>query len=377
MKTISRIYFDNAATTRVAPEVLAAMLPYMDNMYGNASSMYEEGRMARVAVETSRRTVAKLLGCNPNEIVFTSGGTESNNMALRCGIHRITQIITSRLEHPSVLNTSRALAQTGRISQLSYVRTDRDGAIDLDDLEKLLRDSGHRTLVSLMHANNETGRLTNIKAVGELCRKYLAYFHSDCVQTIGHLPINLSDLPVDMASASAHKFHGPKGTGILFIREGEKMAPMITGGGHERGLRAGTENVAGIVGFAKALEIAMNEFEEEMPRILQIKRMLAEKLSAMSCRFNGGDPAEGSYTILNAGFPKETCTSSLLLDLDQAGFSVSSGSACSAGKGSHVMEELNAEETVNIRFSFSKYNSPAEVALLIPALEKAVFCYSQ
>ncbi len=370
---MNRIYLDNAATTKISPHVLNSMLPWLGHQFGNPSSLYEEGRAARLAVESSRKTVAHYLGVKPAEIIFTSCGTESNNMALRSAIRslRITHVITARTEHPAVLNTVRDMAQRGEVV-LSYVALLPDGSADLHDLHRLLMDKQGKCLVTLMHANNETGMMLDLKMTGQVCEEHGAYFHSDCVQTIGHLPLDLSKLPVDMASASAHKFHGPKGSGILYVREKVGLRPFITGGGQERGMRAGTENVANIVGFASALEEAMENLATDAHHIMRLKQALKFTLSDLGCSFNGSTGEDSLFTVINAAFPRTEQTQNLLFDLDQAGISVSGGSACSAGKGSHVMEAIGATDTVNIRFSFSRYTTLNDIEQVAAALQRLI-----
>lgn len=368
---MERIYFDNAATTCLAPEVLDAMMPFYTGYYGNPSSIHEEGRRARLAIETARKDVASLLGAKPGEIFFTSGGTESNNLAIRATVRdmHINHIITSRTEHHSVLNTVRDLHTRGQVS-LSYVGLKNDGSIDLLDLDKLLEKGHGRMLVTLMHANNETGSMIDLELTGEMCRRYKAVFHSDTVQTIGHFDFDLADSKVDMLSASGHKFHGPKGTGILYIREGLEIKSITTGGGQERGVRAGTENVAGIAGFAKALDLAIGGMVTDRMHITLLKERLQAVLLKYGVHVNGSVYTDNLYTILNAAFPNNEQTESLLMELDMAGIAASGGSACSAGKGgSHVMEAIGASHNNNIRFSFSRYNTIKEVMALEAVLK--------
>src|SRR3982751_6600985 len=274
-----RIYFDNAATTALDKEVLEAMLPYLTDHFGNPSSIYSYGRETRLAIENARKSVAKILGVRPGSIFFTSGGTESNNTSISASIRDLgcTHIITSRIEHHAVLHTVEHYGEDKNVS-VSFVDLKEDGHVDLENLEKQLDDytsAGRKCLVSLMHANNEIGVLLPIKKVGELCQKHQAVFHSDCVQTVGHYPINLSEIPVHFISAASHKFHGPKGVGVLYVSDEVNIKPFIFGGGQERNMRAGTENVYGIVGFAKALEIAMRDFEKVSAYIDDLKHYMA------------------------------------------------------------------------------------------------------
>ena len=275
---MNRIYFDNAATTPLDPEVLEAMLPYMTTHFGNPSSIYSYGRETRLAIETARKTVAKLLNANPGEIFFTSGGTESNNTAILSAIRDLDckHIITSPIEHHAVLHTVQHY-DCDEVSS-SYVKLLPNGHVDLADLEEQLKKSKVRPLVTLMHANNEIGNLLDIDAVGNLCKKYNAIFHSDCVQTVGHYPLDLRKTPIHFITAAGHKFHGPKGVGILYINDNVKIKPFIYGGGQERNMRAGTENLYGIVGFAKALELAMANYEKDRSYIESVKSYMIEQL---------------------------------------------------------------------------------------------------
>lgn len=375
---MKNLYFDNAATTQMDPQVLEAMLPYLSGNYGNPSSMHAPGRIARIAVEASRKKIASIMGCQPQCIIFTSGGTESANTALRCAITgmRLSHVITSRTEHACVLQTARNLHFNGKAS-LSYVAINGQGVAQLTDLDELLEKTHGRSLVALMHANNETGAPLNMALAGEISRRHKAIFFSDCVQTVGHYPHDLSRMPVDMISASAHKFHGPKGIGFLYVREGLPLQAMITGGSHERGMRAGTENVASIVGMATALEIATQNYTQDSKHIRQLKLALSEKLAGLGATINGVDDDGALYSVLSARFAKNESTENLLLELDMAGVAVSGGSACSAGKGgSHVMEAIGASDFINIRFSFSKYNTMQEIVKLGALLEELLILAS-
>jgi cysteine desulfurase len=376
--TDTRIYFDNAATTPLAPEVLDAMLPYMSTHFGNPSSIYSYGRETRLAVENARKTVAKILHAKPGEIFFTSGGTESNNTAISASIRDLgcTHIITSPIEHHAVLHTVEFYNMQNVVS-LSYVQLKEDGHVDYDNLEAQLQQKskeGVKCLVTLMHANNEIGTLLSIKKVGELCLKHGAIFHSDCVQTVGHYPIDLSNLHVHFISASGHKFHGPKGTGILYVNENITIKPFIHGGGQERNMRAGTENVYGIVGFAKALEIATANYEKDSAYIKDLKSYMAQQLKANFSDISiNGDETGGLYTVLSVCFPKTDKGEFLLMNLDINNICVSGGSACSSGAdiGSHVMRALHkTDHWITIRFSFSKYNTKEEVDRVVGKLKE-------
>ncbi len=373
----TRIYFDNAATTALSPEVLEAMLPYMKEHFGNPSSIYSYGRETRLAVENARKSVAKILGVKPGTIFFTSGGTESNNTAILTSIRDLgcDHIITSPIEHHAVLHTVEHYGHTANVT-VSYVTLKEDGHVDLENLELQLAEKseeGHKCLVSLMHANNEIGVLLPIKKVGELCKKFNAIFHSDCVQTVGHYPINLSQIHVHFISASSHKFHGPKGVGILYVNEEVNIKPFIFGGGQERNMRAGTENVYGIVGFAKALEIAIDDYEKESAYIRGLKLYMADQLKKTipGVSFNCG--ADALYTVLSVCFPKNERSEFLLMNLDINNICASGGSACSSGAdaGSHVMKALKKEDNyTTVRFSFSKYNTKEEVDRVIEKLKE-------
>jgi cysteine desulfurase len=376
---MQRIYFDNAATTSLDPEVLEAMMPYMTEKFGNPSSIYSYGRETKMAIEAARKSVAKILNCAPGEVFFTSGGTESSNTAINAAIRDLgcKNIITSPIEHHATLHTTECMHKMGLVN-LDVVKLTANGHVDLEHLESLLAANEGKTLVTLMHANNEIGNLLNVKAVGELCKKYDAIFHSDMVQTIGHYPINLKELYVHFVSAAGHKFHGPKGVGILYVNENIKINPMINGGSQERNMRAGTENLYGIVGFAKALEIATQRYENDSNYIKGLKSYMAEKLKSTfpQATFNGD--VEGSlYTVLNVAFPKTDKSDMLLFNLDMAGICVSGGSACSSGASSvsHVIKALyngQSQNMIPIRFSFSRHNTKEEVDNVVAKLQELI-----
>jgi cysteine desulfurase len=374
-----RIYFDNAATTALDKEVLEAMLPYMTDHFGNPSSIYSYGRETRLAVENARKSVAKILGVKPGAIFFTSGGTESNNTAIAASIRDLgcTHIITSPIEHHAVLHTVEHYGHGNNVST-SFVALKEDGHVDLESLEEQLNQfttAGKKCMVTLMHANNEIGVLLPIKKVGEICQKYAAIFHSDCVQTVGHYPINLGELYVHFISAASHKFHGPKGVGILYVNENVNIKPFIFGGGQERNMRAGTENVYGIVGFAKALEIAMRDYERTSSYINDIKQYMIEQLKKNFGDVNFNSAAHSLYTVLSVCFPKTEKSEFLLMNLDINNICASGGSACSSGAdaGSHVMKALNkADNYVTIRFSFSKHNTREEVDAVVEKLKELI-----
>jgi cysteine desulfurase len=369
------IYLDNAATTRLDDEVIEAMLPYMREHFGNPSSIHSYGRVTRAAIEKSRKAIASLMNVAPAEIFFTSGGTEANNMALTRTIADlgITHAITSPTEHHAVLHTLEALAHQGKI-KLSIVKVDEKGINDLEHLEELLQNNP-RSLVSLMHANNEIGTRIPLKQVAELVKKYNGIFHTDTVQTMGHFNLDLQDVPVDFLSCAAHKFHGPKGVGFIFIRSGTGISPFIYGGAQERNMRGGTENLYGIIGLAKALEVAYRDLEDHETHIRGLKNYMINRLNEVipGVTYNGDVSDDSLYTVLNVSFPPSSVGEMLLFSLDINGIAVSGGSACSSGSdvGSHVLKALNADpKRANVRFSFSKYNTLEEINFTISKLQE-------
>ncbi|MFT3902229.1 MAG: cysteine desulfurase family protein [Niabella sp.] len=375
---MQRIYLDNAATTALDKEVLDAMLPYMITHFGNPSSVYSYGRETRLAVENARKSVAKLLNAHPGEIFFTSGGTESDNTAIVSAIRDLgcTHVISSTIEHHAILHTIEHYSCGDNVTH-SFVKLLPNGHIDLKDLEEQLSNTSKKCLVSLMHANNEIGNLLSINAVSQLCRKHGAIFQSDCVQTVGHYPIDLGRIDVDFISASGHKFHGPKGVGILYVNSKLQIKPFIYGGGQERNMRAGTENVYGIVGFAKALEIAMANFEQESQYIQSLKTYMIEQLEQHipSVTFNGDYKGSSLYTVLSASFPKTEKSEMLLFNLDINNICVSGGSACSSGanQGSHVIKAISDNpDVVTVRFSFSKHNTKEEIDTVVAKLKEII-----
>jgi cysteine desulfurase len=362
-----RVYLDNAATTPIAKEVVEAMLPVLENGFGNPSSTHFFGRQTKALIETSRRTVAKLLNCQASEIIFTSGGTEADNMALFSSVQLmgVKHIITTAIEHHAVGHTAEAIEKAG-LAKVSYVKIDEKGHVDLADLERLLQ-TGEKTLVSLMHANNEIATLIPIKKISEICRKHNALFHSDTVQTMGHYAFDLADLDIDFITCAAHKFHGPKGIGFLYVNKNVKVEALIHGGAQERGFRGGTENVYGIVGLAKAMELAYEDVAAHQAHVQALKTYMIDQLRTAfdTISFHGEtDPEHSLYTVLNVCFPKTDKAGMLLFTLDLKGVAVSGGSACSSGaaKGSHVLEGINADMTrPNARFSFSRYTTKEEI----------------
>ena len=375
---MNRIYLDNAATTSMDKAVVSLMTEMMENQYGNPSSIHADGRGVRTKVEEARKTVAKLLNTSPSEIFFTSGGTEADNMAIRCTIKDlgIKHAITTSIEHHAVVHTLEELAHDGLI-KLSFVQLDEKGSVDMLHLAKLLAEN-ERSLVSLMHANNEIGNLIDLKAVGELCEQHDAIFHSDTVQTMGHYAHDLANLPIHFITCAAHKFHGPKGVGFLYISHKVKIKPLIFGGSQERNMRGGTENVYGIVGLAKALSIAYEEMQPHHTHIQSLKTYMIESLKAAipNIAFNGDiDPEKSLYTVLNVSFPPSEMGEMLLFSLDIAGISVSGGSACSSGSnvGSHVLTGIKADPARSaVRFSFSKYNTKEEIDIVVAKLKELI-----
>ncbi len=371
-----RVYLDNAATTPMDKEVLKSVYEVMESNYGNPSSIHAHGREARTLIEKARKSVASLLRASPSEFFFTSGGTEADNMAIRCGIidHGIKNVITSVIEHHAVLHSLEALEKSDLI-KLNYVNTDAKGSVDYQHLEELLN-INDRSFVSLMQGNNELGTLTDIERVGDLCEKYNAIFHCDTVQSMGHYIHDLSKLKVHFLVCAAHKLHGPKGIGFLYINHKIKINPMIFGGSQERNMRGGTENVYGIVGLAKALEIAYAEMEEHQEYIQGLKSYMIIQLrkNIPGIEFNGEtDPEKSLYTVLNVSFPEMEMAEMLLFSLDIAGIAVSGGSACSSGTniGSHVLNGIQANPNrPAVRFSFSKYNSKEEIDYVISKLKE-------
>jgi cysteine desulfurase len=375
---MERIYFDNAATTPLDPEVLEAMMPYMTEKFGNPSSIYSYGRESRMAIEAARKTVARLLNAHPAEIFFTSGGTESSNTAIYAAVRDLgcTHIISSPLEHHATLHTVEHLHKRGELT-LSQVETLADGHIDLEGLERLLAGSDDKTLVTLMHANNEIGNMIDLHAVGELCKQYGAIFHSDTVQTVGHFPFDLRKTPVHFITGAGHKFHGPKGVGLLYINENVKIHPYIHGGSQERNMRAGTENLYGIVGFARALELATAGYEADSDYIDGIRRYMMEQLKqrVSGVHFNGDPLGKSLYTVLSVSFPKTERSEMLLFNLDINHICASGGSACTSGaeQGSHVIRAINSNPNqVTVRFSFSRHNNKEEVDRVVEKLKELI-----
>lgn len=375
---MERIYFDNAATTPLDPQVLEAMMPYLTEKFGNPSSIYSYGRESRLAIENSRKSVAKILNAHPAEIFFTSGGTESSNTAITAAVRDLgcTHIITSPLEHHATLHTVEHLHKRGEAS-LSFVNLLPNGHIDVEDLEQKLAASAEKTIVTLMHANNEIGNILDIHAVGELCKLYGAIFHSDTVQTVGHFPFDLRNTPVHFITGAGHKFHGPKGVGLLYINENVRINPYIHGGSQERNMRAGTENVYGVVGFARALELATAGYEADSAYIKGLKVYMMEQLKKQmkGISFNGDPLGRSLYTVLSVSFPKTEKSEMLLFNLDIHHICASGGSACTSGaeQGSHVIRAINNNPNqVTVRFSFCKQNTREEIDAVVKQLKDLI-----
>jgi cysteine desulfurase len=363
MKT--RIYLDNSATTRVDDQVLAGMIPAMQDNFGNASSIHTFGQEARAAVEEARASVAALLGAATNEIVFTSGGTESDNAALwgvfRGGYRPGNHIITSRIEHPAVLLTCKALEAAG--AQVTYIPVDSSGRIDPRDVRSAIRET--TTLISVMHANNETGVIQPIEEVSAIARERGIVMHTDAVQSVGKIPVNVADLGVDLLSLSGHKFHAPKGIGVLYIRKGTRLTPFLTGGSHERKRRAGTENVPGIIGLSIAARLASERLPEMAARVAELRDQLERRIRVRipGVRVNGKAPRLPNITNLSfAGIEGEAA----LIALDLEGVAISTGSACSSGslEPSPVLAAMGLRPEVvqgSLRFSLCYHNTAEEI----------------
>jgi cysteine desulfurase len=371
------VYLDNAATTAVAPEVLESMIPVLRDSYGNPSSSHALGRKSRVIIEQNRRAIAKHLRCHAKTIYFTSGGTEADNLALRSAVRDLNceRIITSAAEHSAVIKTAESLVRSEGIV-LELVQHLPDGSVDLEHLTRLLSE-GPKTLVSLMHANNEVAVLQDLDRIGSLCRAHGALFHSDTVQTMAHYAFDLSKLPVDFITCSAHKFHGPKGIGFLYIAEGLKVGGQIEGGSQERAVRGGTENIHSIVGLATALELAYRELEEHERHIRDLKAQMVVGLKSMfsDLKFNGdSDDPSRLYTVLNVSFPPHPKNGMALFLLDLEGIACSGGSACSSGAtlGSHVLRALQFHDQTraSLRFSFGRYNTEGDIQEALAAIKR-------
>ena len=373
-----RIYLDNAATTPLLPEVIDTMSKVMREHYGNPSSIHAEGRAMRAVIEESRKTVAKLIGASIGEIFFTSGGTESSNMALKCAVRDlgVQRIISSPLEHHCVLHPLEVLEHQG--VTVEYLRVDNRGRFDYEQLESLLQNgSGVRTLVSLMHANNEIGTVSNMQRISQVCVEHGAFYHADTVQTMGHFHFDVSKTKIHFLTGGAHKFHGPKGVGFIYINHAAMLKPFIDGGGQERNMRGGTENAYGIVGMAKALGLAYENLDHHRAHIEELRSYMMQQLleNFEDILFNGDYDGNFLYTVLSVSFPPSAKSDLLLLHLDIAGVSASGGSACSSGAeaGSHVLTAIGADPgRKTIRFSFSHLNKMEEVDTVIEKLKAVV-----
>ncbi len=375
-----KVYLDNAATTALRPEVVATMTEVLQNEYGNPSSTHNVGQSSKAILEQCRKDIAKLFNAHPGEIIFTSGGTEADNLILRGAVRDlgIQVLITSPIEHHAVLHTAEALADEYKIA-LELVTIDQSGAVNLSYLEDLLKKyQGQKILVSLMHVNNEIGVILPLKKVAEMCQQYGALLHSDTVQSIGHYNIDFADIPVDFAAVAAHKFHGPKGVGFAFIRKGSGLNPMILGGGQERGMRAGTEPVYAVAGMNTALKYAYQHLDKEATYVLSLKKRFIQGLSALKgVRLNGGcgDLQNSTYTLVNVGLPIDAAQSAMLLfQLDLKGVACSQGSACQSGisSGSHVLQALDkvgVPMMPSLRFSFSMFNTPEDIDFALESLK--------
>lgn len=374
-----KVYLDNAATTPIASEVIEEIQPYLNNYFGNPSSTHAFGRKTKNAIEINRKKIADLIQAKNNEIIFTSGGTEADNMALRCAVFdlNVKRIITTKIEHHAVLHTAECLRDQENV-EIIFLATDHNGNPDLVQLESILNDKVN-TLVTLMHANNEISTLLPIKKVASICAKHKhVYFHSDTVQTMGHYTFNLSETPIDFLTCSAHKLHGPKGVGFLYVNQKISLNPLITGGSQERKNRGGTENLYGIVGLGKAMEMAYENLASHQKHIQDLKSFMKEELEKIDQRisFNGEtSPEKSLYTVLNVCFPADVCNSMLLFSLDIHGIAASGGSACSSGsnQGSHVLAELPHQENCqSVRFSFSRFNTQEDVEFTIEKIRSII-----
>lgn len=373
------VYLDNAATTPIDPLVQEAMIEAM-NVFGNPSSTHVAGRKAKIIIEKTRSLIAKELNCATGEIFFTSGGTEADNMALSCAVRDlgVQRIIYPIIDHHAIGHTTTFLHNTAQI-QIDCVEVDENGVIDLDHLKTLLGQE-IPTLVSIMHVNNEIGNINPIAAIGDLCKEYGAYFHSDTVQSIGHYKLDLKAINVDFIACAAHKFHGPKGIGFIYIKAGLKVNPIIHGGGQERNMRAGTENIIGIAGLGKAFELAYKNLEEDSAHMIALKLYVIHKIQNeySNIEFNGlsGEIDKSNYTVLNLAIPKNSKTEMILFNMDMKGIALSGGSACNSGsdKGSHVIDEIrkDKEPTMSVRLSFSKFTTKEDLDYFFKCLSEIV-----
>ena len=383
LSSMDKIYFDNAATTEIDPLVLSSINVVMKENYGNPSSTHSFGRSSRALVEKARKKVAEKFNVSSREIFFTSGGTESDNMVLISAVRdlNVQTIVTTKIEHHAVLNVVKYLEKIYSI-KIIYLKLNKDGCINYNDLEKVLSSNNSKKLVSLMHVNNEIGTVLDIQKVGDICKKYKSLFHSDTVQSIGRYKIDLSSLNIDFIVGSAHKFHGPKGIGFLYVNKNSNIDSIIIGGKQERGLRAGTESVHNICGLETALNLAYQNLAKDKNHIKRLKNHfiseLKLKIPAIKFNANCDDLKSNTYTLLNVCLPISKEKSVLLeFNLDIKGIACSRGSACQSGslKGSHVLNEILNDsdlEKPSIRFSFSKFNTINEVDQVVDSLKSFI-----
>ncbi len=372
---MKQTYLDNASTTQLRKEVIETMTDVLKNNFGNPSSTYAPGRSAKVIIETARKQIANYIGATSQEIIFTSSATEGNNWILTNAVKqlKVHRIISSKIEHHSVLNTVIALQKEYGI-EVIYVDLLENGNINLEHLQQLLSDQ-KPTLVSLMHVNNETGNVLDLQKAGGLCKEYNAYFHSDTVQSIGKVAVNLRTLPVDFLVGTAHKFHGPKGIGFVFARKGTSLKPLFFGGSQEKGIRPSTESTHQIAGLAKALGLSYDNLESEKAYIVSLKNYLIEQLENNFKGYKINGDSNGIYTILNVQLPfSEKVTPTILFSLDLKGVFVSRGSACQSGSvlPSHVLKEILPEDQINkpsLRISLSHLNTNEDIDALITGLK--------
>lgn len=375
-----KVYLDNAASTPMLPSVFEAMKPYLLDLAGNPSSTHSHGRELRGAIEQARRDIATCVGAHPSEIFFTSGGTEADNIAICGAVEKgFNRIISTTIEHHAVSHTIEKLEEDGK-AKVHWLGLTKNGNIHLDELEKLLSESDEKTLVCLMHGNNEIGTLNDIARIGEICKEHGALFHSDTVQSTGHVPLNFGEMNVTSAAASSHKFYGPKGVGYLYVKQGTGLPGLMCGGSQERGMRPGTENVASIVGMAAALSYCIQNLEKKSKKLLELKSRMIESLKSAipEVEFNGDISPENSlHTVLNVAPPCPEGDAMLIFSLDLAGISASGGSACSSGaqQGSHVLRSLGFEPqraSNSVRFSFGVQNTVEDIDSAVKELTNII-----
>ena len=375
---MQKIYFDNAATTPLDPKVIEAMLEHMQDNFGNPSSSHDFGRKAKAVVETTRKNIAKYLNCEASEVIFTAGGSEADNMILYNAVKNlgVKRIISTRIEHHAVLHTIEVLQKDFGI-EVDFLSVNNEGEINFEELESKLKASGSKTLVSLMQVNNELGNILDVGRVCEICKAEGALFHSDTVQAIGHVRLDLKETPIDFVAASAHKFHGPKGVGFAVVKRGHIIKPILHGGEQEMGSRAGTENTHSIIGMDMALKLAMENFEEDKSQLLKIKEYFIHGIvrEITGVAFNGlsSNINKSAPHILSVRFPDDKPM--LLFSLDLKGIAASGGSACQSGssKGSHVLAAILNEDQAkhtSVRFSFSRFNTINEIDLVISEIAR-------